>query len=280
MKRIIAIVFCVLMAASVAFAQDQFQAVDTPSAIFENGYIQVVGESEAGQSRYRAKRAAKIVAQRDMVEVVKGLNLVGTATVNDGMLASDNVATTMRGFLKGAVVVGEEYVNGEGYARVALRLNLRGQNSLYQSLAPVIKQPSVALNTPPLPVFKPSAPVQTPAPALQSQTYDGLIVIVEGTSFKPALANRIITENQDVLFEPSTVSSQLLIERGCGGYTTTQDKAKALLASWGSKSPLVIKCTKVMKGTEAVVSLKDATMIFEQNQKTNMLSQAKVVFVL
>lgn len=278
MKRIAALAFCVLMLASTAFAQGNFQAVDTPSAIFENGYIQVVGESEAGQSRYAAKRAAKVVAQRDLIEIVQGLNLVGASTVKDGMLVSDQIQTTVKGFLKGAVVVGQEFVSGEGYARVALRLNLRGSHSLYESLAPVLQQPPAALKVQQMPAFQPSAEAVAPAP--QPQTYDGLIVIVEGTGFKPALANRIITEKQDILFEPSKVSPQMLIERGCGGYTTTQDKAKALLASWGSKTPLVVKCTKVMKGTEAVVSVKDATVIFEQNQKTNMLPQAKVVFVL
>jgi hypothetical protein len=265
------------MLASTAFAQGNFQAVDTPPAIFENGYIQVIGESEAGQSRYAAKRAAKVVAQRDLVEIVKGLNLIGASTVQDGMLVSDQVRTTVKGFLQGAVVVSEEYVTGEGFARVALRLNLRGSNSLYDSLAPVLQQPPAELKVQSMPEFKPQAAA---APAPQPQMYDGLIVVVEGTGFKPALANRIITENQDILFEPSKVSPQMLIERGCGGYTTTQDKAKALLSSWGSKSPLIVKCVKVMKGTEAVVSVQDATVIFEQNQKTNMLPQAKVVFVL
>jgi hypothetical protein len=42
----------------------------------------------------------------------------------------------------------------------------------------------------------------------------------------------------------------------------------------------VVKCVKVQKGTEAVVSVQDATVIFEQDQKSNILSQAKVVFVL
>ena len=276
MKRMIAFVFCLLMLASTAFAQGQFQTVNTPQTIFENGYIQVVGESEAGQSRYKALRAAKVVAQRDLVEIVKGLELVGGTTVNDGMLAVDTINTTVRGFLQGAVVVGEEYVNGEGYARVAMRLNIRGQNSLYGSLASALQQPPAQLNIPELPAFQPQAPAVAPQP----QVYDGLIIMVEGVGFKPALANRIITESNDVLFEPSKVSPQMLIERGCGGYTTTQDKAKALLASWGSKNPLVVKCSKVVKSTEAVVSVEDATTIFEQNQKTNMLPQAKVVFVL
>lgn len=277
MKRIAVIAFCMLMLASTAFAQDRFQAVDTPSAIFESGYIQVVGESEAGQSRYKAKRAAKVVAQRDLVEIIKGLNLIGGTTVGDGMLEVDSIKTTVQGFLQGAVVVGEEYVPGEGYARVALRLNLRGGNSLYDSLVPTLQNPPAALKVQAMPEFKPKEAV---APAPQPKTYDGLIVVVEGTGFKPALANRIITESQDILFEPSKVSPRMLIERGCGGYTTTQDKAKALLASWGSAAPLVVKCVKVMKGTEAVISVKDATLIFEQDQKTNMLPQAKVVFVL
>ena len=277
MKRIAAIAVCLLLLASTAFAQGGLQAVDSPAAIFENGYIQVVGESATGQSQYAAKRAAKVVAQRDLVEIVQGLNLIGASTVQDGMLASDQVQTTVKGFLRGAVVVGEEYIPGEGYARVALRINLRGNNSLYDTLAPTLRQPPAALKVPQMPAFQ---PVQAAAPAPKAVAYDGLIIIVEGAGFKPALANRIITEQQDILFEPSKVSPQMLIERGCGGYTTTEDKAKTLLATWGSKNPLVVKCVKVVRGTEAVVSPDDATTIFEQNQKSNILSQAKVVFVL
>ncbi|MGE4194223.1 MAG: hypothetical protein AB7E51_12600 [Pseudodesulfovibrio sp.] len=277
MKRIAAIVVCVLMLASTAMAQDQFESVSTPPEIFQAGYIQVVGESETGQSRYKAKRAAKVVAQRDLVEVIKGLNLIGGTSVGDGMLEVDAIRTSVKGFLQGAVVVGEEYVTGEGYARVALRLNLRGENSLYNSLVPTLQQPPAALKVEKLPEFKPQAAA---APAPQPVTYDGLIIVVEGTGFKPALANRIIAENQNILFEPSKVSPQMLIERGCGGYTTTEIKAKTLLQSWGSTSPLVVKCVKVQKGTEAVVSVQDATVIFEQDQKSNILSQAKVVFVL
>lgn len=293
MKRLIASFFCVLMVASTAMAQGQFQEV-RGQMIYQQGYILVVGESEAGQSRFKAKRAATVIAQQRMLETVKGLNLVGQTTVQDGMLVSNTIRTDVAGFLQGAQVVGEEYVSGEGYARVALRLNLHGSNSVYSTLAPTILAPPPALKVEPMPQFQPvtaatPAPA-TPAPAAPAETpaavpakpvsYDGLIVIVQGSGFKPALANRIITEKRDILFEPSKVSPQMLIERGCGGYTTTEEKAKALLDSWGSKSPLIVKCVGVQKGTEAVVSVKDATVIFEQNQKTNMLPQAKVVFVL
>ncbi|TDT91898.1 hypothetical protein [Pseudodesulfovibrio indicus] len=277
MKRIAAIVVCVLMLASTAMAQGDLQSVTAPNMVFENGYIQVVGESEAGQSRYRAKTAAKVIAQANLLSVVKGVTIAGTTTVQEGMLVDADIKTAVGGFLQGAMVVDEQFFPGEGYARVVMRLNLRGESSLYNSMASTLQQPPAALKVEKLPEFKPQAAA---APAPQPVTYDGLIIVVEGTGFKPALANRIIAENQNILFEPSKVSPQMLIERGCGGYTTTEIKAKTLLQSWGSTSPLVVKCVKVQKGTEAVVSVQDATVIFEQDQKSNILSQAKVVFVL
>lgn len=282
MKRLIASFVCVLLFATAANAQEQYPEVKAQAAIYEQGFIQVIGESEAGQTRFKAKRAAKVVAQRDMLEIVKGLNLIGGTTVQDGMIASSTIQTTVKGFLQGAVVVHEEYMQGEGYARVVLRMPLRGEQSIYSSMAPVIKQPPAELKVEPLPEFKPveQAAAPAPTPKEEPKPYDGLILIVEGTGFKPALANRIVTEDQNILFEPSKVSPQMLIERGCGGYTTTEDKAKALLATWGSKNPMIVKCSKVKKGTEAVVTVEDATAIFEQNSKNNMLPQAKVVFVL
>ncbi len=277
MKRILAVFIAVGLFASAALAQEQPQTVDSPQAIFEKGYIQVVGQSEAGQTRFKANRSAKVLAQRELVEVIKGLKLIGSTTVSDGMLAADTIQTSIRGFLRNAVVVGEEYYNGEGFSRVTMRLKLRGDDSLYSALSPALQQPPVQLALPSLPAFEPR---QASAPAVAPQKHDGLIVIVEGTNFKPALANRIITENNEVLFEPSKVQPKLLIERGCGGYTTTPEKAKALLASWGCKNPMTVTCTKVSKGTEAVVSQEDATAIFDQSQKSNMLPEARVVFVL
>lgn len=282
MKRLIAGFFCVLMVASVSMAQDNFKEV-RGQMVFQQGYIQVVGESESGQTRFKAKRAATVLAQQRMLETVKGLNLVGQTTIQDGMLVSNTIRTDVSGFLQGAQVVDEQYIAGEGYARVILRLNLHGSNSLFSAMAPTLRKPPAELKVEVLPEFKPQVAAAPAAPAAAPATpvtFDGLIVIVEGVGFKPALANRIITEKRDILFEPSKVIPQMLIERGCGGYTTTEDKAKALLASWGSKSPLIVKCIAVEKGTEAVVSVKDATVIFEQNQKSNMLPQAKVVFVL
>ena len=83
-----------------------------------------------------------------------------------------------------------------------------------------------------------------------------------------------------MVFEPSKILSNVLVERGCGGFTTDDGKAKALLESWGSKNPMVVKCTDVRKFTDAKISQDDAAAVYVNDQKSNLLAQARVVFIL
>ncbi|SDL06593.1 hypothetical protein SAMN05660337_1961 [Maridesulfovibrio ferrireducens] len=305
MKKTVLALIAICMVASSAFAQDKIVEVVNPDQIFEKGYIQVIGESEAGQSRYRAKRAAEVVAQKRLLEIFQGLTLSGKTTVRDGMLSSETIKTKVQGTLRGATPCGEAFDRTEGYARVCLRLNLHGNDSVYSSFQDIILKSPKELKLREMPTFAPTnipavLPVPTPAPAekvdvpamqttppvaAEIQTaivvpVDGIIVDVRNFDFKPALVNRILTEKNEVLFDPSKVLNQVLIERGCGGYTTDLQKAKALLESWGSKSPLILNGKTVQNVTDAVVSSDDATAVFAYDQKYNILAQARVVFVL
>ncbi len=290
-----------LLAAGSLFAQG-WEEVTIPVKIFEEGYIQVVGVSEEGQSRFRAVRAAEVDAQRKLLEILQGLHLYGETTVRDGMLQSDVVRTRVQGFLRGAVKCGERYYRDRGYAEVCMRLYIRGRGGMYDVILPLIKSgelaptplpeyrpkliPKVMEEKPALPQAKPQVPAVKPKkpevapPSELKVVYDGLIVDVRGFDFKPALVNRIITDKKEVIFDPSKIVSNILIERGCGGFTTDLAKAKALLSSWGSKNPMVVKAVGVYKGTDAEVSSDDAAAIFVHNQKTNFLAEAKVVFLL
>ncbi|OEU68765.1 MAG: hypothetical protein BA863_06480 [Desulfovibrio sp. S3730MH75] len=309
MKKTILTILAFCMLAGTALAQDRIVEVVRPDQIFEKGYIQVIGESEAGQSRYRAKRAAEVVAQRRLLEIFQGLRLTGKTTVRDGMLSSDAIRTKVQGTLRGAAPCGEDFDRTEGYARVCLRLNLHGNDSVYSAFQDIIIKSPKELTLREMPSFKseigladihivpgPAANTVAPAPSKEGiQTtapaadkieaavavpVDGIIVDVRDFDFKPALVNRILTEKNEVLFDPSKVLNQVLIERGCGGYTTDLQKAKALLESWGSKSPMILKGQSVQNVTDAVVSATDASAVFAYDQKYNILANAKVVFVL
>ena len=279
------------------FAQN-WQSVTDPVKVFNKGYIQVIGTSEEGQTRYRAIRAATVVAQRDLLEILQGLNIYGTTTIRDGMLQSDTIRTTVRGFLKGAVKCGEKYYPERGYAEVCLRVYIKGKGGLYDIILPLMKDENIL--PPPAPVYKPklipeimekpqaneTSQMQKPftseitKPSELIHPYDGLIIDVRDYTFRPALINRILTEKGEIIFDPSKIVSSVLVERGCGGFTNNLDKAKALLKIWGSNNPMFIKAVGVVKFTDVKVSEDDAATIFIHNQKTQFLNQAKVVFLL
>ena len=117
-------------------------------------------------------------------------------------------------------------------------------------------------------------------PSKLTVIYDGLIVDVRDYPFKPALVNTIVTDKEEVVFDPSKILSEILVERGCGGFTTDPNKAKALLESWGSVKPMTVKGIGVIKTTNAKVSGDDAAAIYVHDKKSNLLANAKVVFLL
>ncbi|MGE4299020.1 MAG: hypothetical protein AB7E47_13420 [Desulfovibrionaceae bacterium] len=280
MKRIVAIV-CFVLFAQTAWAAGgvQPEVINSPAAVYEQGVIRICAESADNQSRFNAKLASKTEAQKALVEYIDGLRLVSDVTVQEGFTRAAITQTHTQGFLRGAFPVYEDYNKQEGYATTCMQINLRGTGSVMETLSPVLRNPPQALQVEKLPEYKPQPVAAAPAPK-PVMAYDGLIIVVKGIGFQPALGQRIITERHEILFEPSKIVPALLVDRGCGGYTTTEDKAKALLATWGSQQPLVISGIRTVKGTEVVISEEDANTVFEQNQKAGIFSQAKVVFVL
>ncbi len=298
MKKIAIVIGLILFMAFPALAQESWQPVTDPVKIFSEGYIQVIGSSEEGQSRYRAIRAATVVAQRDLLEILQGITLYGTTTVKDGMLQSDAIKTTVYGVLKGAIKCGEKYYPERGYAEVCMRLYLRGHGGLYDVILPLLKEER--LLPPPKPTYTPKLipkvmgqKAQGPAPAVEQKPqpqasvpsqiqnpYDGVIVDVRSFTFRPALVNRILSQKGEVIFDPSKIVSSVLVERGCGGFTNDEAKAMALLKTWGAKNPLKVKATGVVKLTDVKVSPDAAALIFANNEKTQFLNQARVVFLL
>jgi hypothetical protein len=94
------------------------------------------------------------------------------------------------------------------------------------------------------------------------------------------LINRIFTLKGEVLYDPSRVEQKILVEKGCGEYTNSVDKARDALQHRGVRNPMVVKAAGVAGPTDLQVSEEDAVKIFSANQKTNFLAGAKIAFVL
>ena len=255
---------------------------DQGKGIFETGYIEVVGESESGQRRYAAIRAATVVAQRNLLEEFKGVRIQGEITIADGMLKNDTVRSHVKGFLRGARICGRTFHAQERYAEVCLRLYLRGRGGVYDSLYKTLQEEKIVgameeIPTSPQPNTSPSSIYTV---VTDKVDYDGVIIEMAGLPFKPAIVNRILNRKGEILFDPSKVVNSILIERGAGGFTNQLGKAKGLLASWNGMKPLLIQAIETKQGTDTIIGDDDAARMSAANKRNSFLSQAKVVFVI
>jgi len=90
-------------------ARDVVEESDYCAINWTKGYIECKGESAEGQKKYRAKRAAVVVAQRNLLELIKGVQIDSETTIQDGMLKSDIIRSSVSGMIKGAQIVSNKY---------------------------------------------------------------------------------------------------------------------------------------------------------------------------
>ena len=289
MKRLIFMLsFLFLALPVIAKAEQPPKEVANITQAFIQGKLVVKGEglpkkdaATSGEKELTAKRAATAVAQRNVAEVLNGVIVTGQTTVKDMALESDQIRSAVEGMIKGAQVIYEAYDSLRGIAVVYLAIQVDGADGLNGQLLPQVLS---TLPPPTAPAYVPPvAPSPAPPAALPvepAQPYDALILDIKEHPFKPALINRILAQNGEILYDPTKIAQNILVERGAGDYTNDVGKAKALLSERGSRNPMVVKAVSVVKFTDVQVSGDDAAGIFSANQKANFLEGAKVVFVL
>lgn len=259
-----------------ALAQPPAVVTDITQAFIKGGLVAKgegvpkEGITNLGQRELTAKRAATAVAQRNLAEILNGVRVSGQTTIKDAALESDFIRSTVNGIIH-AKPIYEAYDPIKEVATVYLSVGIDGPNGLTGQILPQL----LPLLPPPPPAYVPPVPTP-PAP----HAYDALILDITAHIFKPALINRILAQNGEILYDPTKIAQNILVERGAGDYTNDIGKAKAILSERGVRNPLIIKAAGVVKLTDVQVSTDDATNIFAANQKANFLEGAKVVFVL
>jgi hypothetical protein len=142
------------------------------------------------QAKLMAIRAAQVVAQRNLLEIIKGVRVVSETRVQDLMMKSDYIYTRIEGIVKGAQMVGEP-VEKDGMIEVELAISIYDSNGI----APVIqKEIGKKLE---------SFPSLTDKEKEEIKKISGVIVDARGTGAKPAIFPRIVDEKGNVLFDPS-----------------------------------------------------------------------------
>ena len=131
-----------LIVAYISFlnAKDVIQTRNGCIINWTKGFLECSATSEENQSRFAATIAAKTIAQRDMLEFVKGVRIDSTTTIKDGMLKSDIIKTSINGVIRGAQIIKSTYNEKLKSATVTVRI------SLYKDILKSILNPKIAFN--------------------------------------------------------------------------------------------------------------------------------------
>ena len=237
-----------------------------------------------------AIRAARLDAARNILEMIKGVNLSSNTTVRDAMVANDVIRTKISGFLHGLRPTGDPRYFSDGLVKV--RMEARLDKTIPQELAyrDSLNQPfpAPAPLTPPVAVQPPvqtssSAPTSAASAAsviATDRVYTGLVVDARNLGIQPAMSPKILDENGKEVYGSAYVDREFSIKHGMAGYLKELDKAKA--NDRVKSTPLVIKALKASGNnkTDLVVSNKDAEALRKIASTQSFLREARVVILL
>lgn len=251
------------------------------------GWIEAVGtgappEKYYGkpQARPMALRAAQLDAFRNLLEVVKGVQLTASSTVEDFVTTSDVIRTQVDGMVKGAQTMKREYLS-DGTVEVTVRMPLYGNFS--QLLLPVEARPA-PVPVPPSVIAPPSpavaAPSVAPPVAPSARIYTGLVVDARGLSARPAMSPKVIDEDGQEVYGTASVSREYAVQQGMAGYS--KDVNAAQTNARVTNTPVTVKGlrTEGPGRSDIVISRADAAALRVAGQDLSFLQKCRVMIVL
>lgn len=221
--------------------------------------------ANAAQARAMAERAAQVVAYRNLLEVLKGVRVDSTTTVENFMVTSDVIRTEVSGIIQGAMIMDKKYMP-DGSVEVTVGMKLTG--ALADTLLP--KGPQ----TPP------TGLTGTLAPATPGQLYTGLIVDARGLGVRPAMAPKIRNEDGKEVYGSAWISRDYAVREGMVGYL--KDPVAAQTNPRVTDKPLMVKALKASGDArvDMVIANADAAMLHNAAQNLSMLEKCRVIILV
>lgn len=224
--------------------------------------------------RPAAIRAAKADALRNMMEMLKGVNITSDTDVEDMMLKSDKIKTSLKAQVtNGFRMVGKPRYMSDGTVEVSVEMPLlsnekTGRGGIYSLLLPENTGESK------LPFGKTSGTTEGEG------AYTGLIVDARGLGIQPAMAPKILDEQGNEVYGTGYVDREYAVKVGVVGYAKEIKKASA--DKRVADNPLIIKGIKASgtAKTDIVISDGDAKKILGLASNLSFLEKCKVMIIL
>ena len=218
-----------------------------------------------------AQRAATVVAQRNLLEIVKGIRVDSDARVQDLMAEHDSVYQRIEAVVRGARQHGPaRYDSLGGTVEIELECDLYGEGGVESALAP----PPVA--------GPPSGNVT--AGGLSQAARDFLrqysVLVLDGgnTSIKPALFPKIYDDSGTLLFDPQELASAGATGTGAVQYVGALDHFPAH-PDIGQPMVLRVRDVRGKLGTDIVLARADASTLREMKDGLEFLANSGRVLV-
>ncbi len=217
--------------------------------------------ANAAQARAMAERAAQVVAYRNLLEAVKGVQVDSTTNVENFMVTSDVIKTQVSGFIQGATIMDKKYMS-DGSVEVTVGMRLSG--ALADALLPK----------------GPATPSTFSGSAGSGQVYTGLIVDARGLGVRPAMAPKIMSEDGKEVYGSAWISRDYAVREGMVGYM--KDPAQAQANPRVTDRPLVVKAVKVSGDArvDLVISNADAASLQSASQNLSFLQKCRVIVLV
>ena len=252
-----------------------------------NGVLTVYGEGVAPdgitnpvQRRLLGFTAAKVVAYRNLLEIVGEVHVDAQTTVSMAMVSSDSIRARVEGVVKGARVLADSREESAGLFRLAVALDTRGEfaDAVLPSAtdaaeldAPGASIPAELPEADSVIVFVPPKP------------YTGLIVDARGTDLRPAMSPRILDTRGRVLYSADHVDRDYAVNIGVVGYDKDLRRAAASDRMGGLRAhPLILDAEEVtgLYGGDVVIDRDSGLRLRLADAEGDFLSKCRVTFVL
>lgn len=123
------------------YKADVVQKVESGEINWSQQYIEAKGTTiidtvkfkNKAQAKLMAQRKATVFAQRKLLEIIQGVNVVGKTTARIFMVQNDNIITQVKGIVKGAQLVGV-YIVKFDMIEVTIRIPIYSSNGLAHAL--------------------------------------------------------------------------------------------------------------------------------------------------
>jgi hypothetical protein len=269
--------FILLAGAGASFGQmvgtikDVEQPVGSSGKIdWTTGVITAVGigappaqPANAAQARAMAERAAQVVAYRNLLEAVKGVQVDSQTVVEMAMVQSDTIRASVSGFIQGATIMDKKYMS-DGSVEITVGMRLTG--ALADALIPKGAMPSAATAAP-----------GTPAAI---GLYTGLIIDARGLGVRPAMAPKILNEEGREIYGSAMINRDYAVREGMAGYL--KDPAAAQANHRVTDKPMTIKALRTSGDArvDTVISNADAATLQGAAQSLSMLEKCKVIILV